>query len=244
MFLPALIVILVSSAILYLRFNKGKIAEKMVHHKLMRLPEEYHVIDDVLLMSNGRSTQIDHIVVSPYAVFVIETKGYKGWILGGENAEYWTQIIYKRKSTFYNPIHQNDGHIRFLKFLLKDLGNIPFVPIVVFNDEEDLKVNVNNHIVINRYYLKDAILQYKETAISQEFKTTIISRIETSSRTQEKGAIREHKYNARSKQDDTRNKIQHGVCPRCGGMLVERRGKYGCFYGCSNYHKCTFTLNK
>ena len=114
MFLPALIVILVFSVMLYLRFNKGKIAEKMVHHKLMQLPEEFHVIDDVLFMCNGRSTQIDHIVVSPYAVFVIETKGYKGWILGGENAEYWTQIIYKRKSTFYNPIHQNDGHIRFL----------------------------------------------------------------------------------------------------------------------------------
>ena len=171
MFLPALIVILAFSAMLYLRFNKGKIAEKMVHHKLMQLPEEYHVIDDVLFMSNGRSTQIDHIVVSPYAVFVIETKGYKGWILGGENSEYWTQIIYKRKSTFYNPIHQNDGHIRFLKFLLKDLGNIPFVPIVVFNNEADLKVNVNNHIVVNRYYLKDTFLQYKETVISQELKT-------------------------------------------------------------------------
>ena len=170
MFLPALIVILVFSAMLYLRFNKGKIAEKMVHHKLMQLPEEYHVIDDVLFMSNGRSTQIDHIVVSPYAVFVIETKGYKGWILEGENAEYWTQIIYKRKSTFYNPIHQNDGHIRFLKFLLKDLGNIPFVPIVVFNNEADLKVNVNNHIVVNRYYLKDTILQYKETVINQDSK--------------------------------------------------------------------------
>ena len=210
----------------------------------MQLPEEYHVIDDVLFMSNGRSTQIDHIVVSPYAVFVIETKGYKGWIFGGENSEYWTQIIYKRKSTFYNPIHQNDGHIRFLKFLLKDLGNIPFVPIVVFNNEADLKVNVNNHIVVNRYCLKDAILQYKETVINLELKTKIISRIEASSRTQEKRAMREHKYNARSKQYDIRNMIQHGVCPRCGGMLVERRGKYGCFYGCSNYPKCTFTLNK
>ena len=77
MFLPALIVILVFSVMLYLRFNKGKIVEKMVYHKLMQLPEEYHVIDDVLFMSNGRSTQIDHIVVSPYAVFVIETKGSK-----------------------------------------------------------------------------------------------------------------------------------------------------------------------
>lgn len=165
MIIVTLIPLLIFSAILYLRFNKGKIAEKMVHHKLIQLPEEYHVIDDALFMSNGRSTQIDHIVVSPYAVFVIETKGYKGWILGGENSEYWTQIIYKRKSTFYNSIHQNDGHIRFLKFLLKDLGNIPFVPIVVFNNEADLKVNVNNHIVVNRYYLKDAFLQYKETVI-------------------------------------------------------------------------------
>lgn len=244
MIIVTLIPLLIFLAILYLRFNKGKIAEKMVHHKLMQLPEEYHVIDNVLFMSNGRSTQIDHIVVSPYAVFVIETKGYKGWIFGGESTEYWMQSIYGHKSTFYSPLLQNDGHIRFLKFLLKDLGNIPFVPIVVFNNEADLKVNVNNHIVVNRYCLKDAILQYKETVINLELKTKIISRIEASSRTQEKRAMREHKYNARSKQYDIRNMIQHGVCPRCGGMLVERRGKYGCFYGCSNYPKCTFTLNK
>lgn len=163
MFLPALIVILAFSAMLYLRFNKGKIAEKMVHHKLMQLPEEYHVIDDVLFMSNGRSTQIDHIVVSPYAVFVIETKGYKGWILGGENSEYWTQIIYGHKPTFYSPLLQNDGHVRFLKFMLKDLGNIPFIPIVCFNNEAELKVNVNTHIVVNRCCLKDVILHHEVT---------------------------------------------------------------------------------
>ena len=244
MIIVTLIPLLIFSAILYLRFNKGKIAEKMVHHKLMQLPEEYHVIDDVLFMSNGRSTQIDHIVVSPYAVFVIETKGYKGWILGGENSEYWTQIIYKRKSTFYNPIHQNDGHIRFLKFLLKDLGNIPFVPIVVFNNETELKVNVNTHIVVNRCCLKDAILQYKTPAISQEIKEKIISIIESNSKTLEKGATCEHKYNALRKQYDSQNKIQHGVCPRCGGRLVERQGRYGCFFGCSNYPRCKFTSNR
>lgn len=104
MIIVTLIPLLIFFAILYLRFNKGKIAEKMVHHKLMQLPEEYHVIDNVLFMSNGRSTQIDHIVVSPYAVFVIETKGYKGWILGGESIEYWTQSIYghKRKELCVN----------------------------------------------------------------------------------------------------------------------------------------------
>lgn len=34
------------------------------------------------------------------------------------------------------------------------------------------------------------------------------------------------------------------VCPKCGGKLVERKGKYGDFYGCSNFPKCRYTLKK
>ena len=177
-------------------------------------------------------------------MFVIETKGYKGWIFGGESTEYWTQNIYGHKSTFYSPLLQNDGHVRFLKFMLKDLGNIPFIPIVCFNNEAELKVNVNTHIVVNRCCLKDAILQYKTPAISQEIKEKIVSVIKSNNKTLEKGATCEHKYNALRKQYDSQNKIQHGICPRCGGMRVERRGKYGRFHGCSNYPQCTFTLNK
>ena len=32
-------------------------------------------------------------------------------------------------------------------------------------------------------------------------------------------------------------------CPRCGGMLVERNGKYGKFLGCEHYPKCLYTRN-
>lgn len=35
--------------------------------------------------------------------------------------------------------------------------------------------------------------------------------------------------------------IERGICPRCGGQLVLRTGKYGSFYGCTNYPKCKFT---
>lgn len=91
--------------------------------------------------------------------------------------------------------------------------------------------------------MKDAILQHKETLISPELK---ISRIDASSRTQEKGSMREHKHNAKASDYDTRNKIQHDVCPRYGGMLVERHSKYSFFLGGGrlNYPKCTFTLDK
>ncbi len=33
-------------------------------------------------------------------------------------------------------------------------------------------------------------------------------------------------------------------CPRCGGVLVRRNGKYGEFIGCSNFPKCRFTIRK
>ncbi|MDW0110744.1 NERD domain-containing protein [Sporosarcina aquimarina] len=35
-----------------------------------------------------------------------------------------------------------------------------------------------------------------------------------------------------------------GDCPRCASELVQRRGKYGEFVGCSAYPKCRFTLKK
>ena len=166
---------------------KGKYSERLVHKKMLQLSDEYTIFNNLLFESNGRSTQIDHIVVSPYGVFVIETKGYKGWILGGENSEYWTQVICKSKHKFYNPIKQNEGHVRFLRHLFKCPVDFPFIPIVVFNNSAELKVHVNNH--------------------------------------------------------RAKNLIRLGVCPQCGGQLVLRKGRYGSFYGCSNFPKCKFTLN-
>ncbi len=34
------------------------------------------------------------------------------------------------------------------------------------------------------------------------------------------------------------------ICPKCGGQLLEKHGKFGTFYGCSNYPKCDYTSNK
>ncbi len=33
------------------------------------------------------------------------------------------------------------------------------------------------------------------------------------------------------------------VCPRCGGELVKRKGKFGEFFGCGNFPACRFTKN-
>lgn len=111
---------------------KGKYSEKLVNNKIQELPEEYVIFNDLLFESNGYSTQIDHIVVSPYGVFVIETKGYKGWILGGENSEYWTQTIYKSKHQFYNPIKTECRSCKISASLTQVFCRYTFYPYCCF----------------------------------------------------------------------------------------------------------------
>ena len=59
----------------------------------------------------------------------------------------------------------------------------------------------------------------------------------------DKAKLKRHIQNTKYRQYSSLNNIKQGVCPRCGGRLVLRKGKYGSFYGCSNYPKCKFTLN-
>ena len=52
-----------------------------------------------------------------------------------------------------------------------------------------------------------------------------------------------HVQDIKTATKERENKIQNGICPKCGGQLVLRKGKFGSFYGCSNYPRCHFTQN-
>lgn len=99
---------------------KGYLGEKSVATILSFLPsDKYKIVNDILIKSNGRTIQIDHLVISIYGIFVIETKNYKGWITGSDNSEYWVKNMFGNKYKFYNPIKQNKAHILALN---KQLG--------------------------------------------------------------------------------------------------------------------------
>lgn len=139
---------------------KGYIGEKIVSSLLKRLnEEEYTTLNNVSLNIKGKITQIDHVIVSDFGVFVIETKNYKGWILGYENSMYWTQVIYKFKTQFYNPIRQNRGHIFALKYILKDLQHINDISIVTFSRTATLKVVTATEVTYTNRLL-EAITDY------------------------------------------------------------------------------------
>jgi hypothetical protein len=103
---------------------------------------DYHLLNHVTLEFHGNTTQIDHILVSRFGIFVIETKDYKGWIFANANHDTWTQVIFKAKFKFRNPIKQNSRHIQAVRELLDFLPESAIQPIVVFAGTAEFKNSV------------------------------------------------------------------------------------------------------
>jgi len=129
---------------------KGAVGEKRVSSIFHRkLNQNYYIFDDVLLPTTNDTTQIDHIIVSIYGVFVIETKNMKGWIFGSANQKKWTQVIYKRKFSLYNPLHQNYKHLMAVKNLISVNQNQMF-SLVVFVGDCQLKTALPENVTYGK----------------------------------------------------------------------------------------------
>ena len=223
---------------------KGSIGEAKVNTRLNFIGKEYIVLKDILIKSsNGYTSQIDELVLSEYGLFVIETKNYKGWIFGNEKAENWTQVIYKEKHTFRNPIKQNWSHIYALKSLLSDYPNIKYHPIVVFSGNATLKSIESSIPVIYSNKLNSTIrkLSFEKCLSIDELNK--IQTILESSELKERNARKEHIKNIKQNVREKKIKMANLICPRCNGELKLRNGRNGKFYGCSNYPKCRFTMS-
>lgn len=188
----------------------------------------------------GKTTQIDHLVISDYGIFVIETKNYYGWISGNEYGN-WLLTIYKFKRSISNPLSQNLMHIKALQNLLWYYPSLPFYSIVVFTKRSIFKVNTKKVIV---YYsdLLVTIKKYQKEIIPDDLKNKLFQDL-LNSNIKERRIREDHVARIKENKKDNRNKIKNDICPKCGGLLVIRDGEYGKFKGCRNFPKCKFTAN-
>ena len=229
----------------------GDYGEKRVSSFLEDLDcEDYRVYNDLLVRNGKYTTQIDHIVISRYGVFVLETKNVHGKVYGGGNAEFWKQYLpdigYKRygftqEHQLRNPIWQNEGHIKTLRRLV--FGNdIPVYGIVVFPNNVDLMITADKP-VLHMWEVVPFIKQYHNVVLSSDhmrfYRKRLLEVISTSESDRKEHL--ENVYHNKARRDSS---VANGICPRCGGNLVLKKGKYGTFYGCSNYPTCYYTLNK
>lgn len=236
---------------------KGNRGEQKIASILAGLPEDYKVLNNVVLKTKKGTTQIDHIVVSKYAVFAIETKNYTGDIYGSDNSLNWKQIIvtpvtymkkwwktytYVTKNEFYNPVKQALGHAYAIRDLFPEYTHLPYIPIVVFVGDADLKNVRSTHHVIYMSQLFDVISSYNMQYLSPADVLSVFYKL-LQENVGESISKTEHVDNIYKARRDYEEKLSSGICPRCGGSLIKRKGKYGEFFGCSNYPECTYTYN-
>ncbi|KJG10732.1 NERD domain-containing protein [Photobacterium kishitanii] len=106
------------------------------------------VVNNVTLSIDGSTTQIDHVLICTKGVFVIETKHYKGWIYGDAKQKKWTQVLFKKRSQFQNPIHQNYKHIKAIQALFDFVPTDQIKSLVVFTGDGEFKTPRPKDVVL------------------------------------------------------------------------------------------------
>ena len=227
----------------------GDYGEKRVSLYLADLPcEEYQVYNDLLVRFGNHTTQIDHLIISPFGIFVLETKNVHGKVYGSGASELWKQYLpdtgykrygYTQEHQLRNPIWQNDGHIKTLRRLV--FGNdVPVNGIVIFPNDTGLYITAEQPVLWMDHVVP-YIKQFRDVVISSEqmdsFGRRILEVISTS-----EYARKEHIDNVHRNMEHRDAAVANGRCPLCGGTLVIRNGRYGQFYGCSNYPNCKYIL--
>ena len=209
------------------RGNKG---EEKVISTLKKIKVEHYVFNNVSFISekNEMTHQIDHILVHPHGVFVIETKNYYGEIISDTGEGYWVKIIKDKKEIIRNPLNQNNTHVKVVKRILK---NVDVVSLVVF-----VKNNAPYMADDNVINLKDLLLfidsyPYKKLLNKEEIKD-ICKKIREN---KVKVTKTEHLENiSYLKQIKNENKaeiefaIENNKCPRCGSDILQNGYNFKC----------------
>jgi len=219
---------------------KGVVGEFIVNMLLQyKLDQDiYHLFKNVTLPTENDSTQIDHIIVSVFGVFVIETKNMRGRIYGKPNDPMWTQQIYNHKNKFQNPLRQNYKHIKTLQKLLQ-LSEPQLHSVIAFIGDSEFKAhpppNVTQGIGLLRH-----IKAHKDFRILPKDKERIISAIENGRLSESLQTNRQH---AKHVKDIIAGKKELNLCPKCGNKMVMRHTKSGHyksrqFWGCASFPTC------
>ncbi|WP_319049423.1 nuclease-related domain-containing protein [Pseudomonas aeruginosa] len=219
---------------------KGQIGELLVrllaHWQLDKTV--YRRLHNLTLDTPDGTTQIDHVFLSPYGIFVLETKNMTGWIFGSEMQALWTQKVFKQTYRFQNPLRQNYKHLKALEACLgvkpENLHSvISFVGGSTFKTEMPVCVTQGNGFV--RY-----IKSFQQIVFSKDEIEVMFQTLQTDRRANSLATHREHVQNLKLRGSDPTAERQ---CPKCGNSLIVRTVKTGPkagqqFWGCSEFPRC------
>ena len=196
----------------------------------------YHHFRNIILPTSRGTSEIDHLIVSPFGLFVIENKDYSGWIFGDESDRYWTVVYFKRKYRFQNPLHQNFSHVKALEELLGiDVSKMHAA--VVFRGRFAFKTPVPANVFLHT--CASWVGRKKDVLLNDAEVERVLGVLENRATSGFFAGV-DHAVSVKSRYRSTT------TCPKCGGDLVQRIAKKGPmpgsrFLGCSNYPACNYT---
>ncbi|MDO9569448.1 MAG: NERD domain-containing protein [Hydrogenophaga sp.] len=242
-----LIPIVILASILKSSWFKGVAGEFAVNSSVKFLldKEKYHLIKNVTLPTEDGSTQIDHILVSEFGVFVVETKNMKGWIFGSPTQKTWTQKIYKHSNKFQNPLHQNYKHLKTLETLL-GLNDQQLHSVIVFVGDSTFKTEMPENVTYGGGYAR--YIKSKRTPVLTASQVVeITKKIEQGRLAALFKTNREHVMHVKNIVAE-KEKSDIPGCPKCGSTMVIRETKQGQnvgmkFWGCTKFPQCRGTMN-
>jgi restriction system protein len=224
-------------------FMKGILGEFMVNlaARLFLDKKIYKLFKNVTLPTEDGTTQIDHVIVSRYGIFVIETKNMKGWIFGSPQQKTWTQKIYWHTSKFQNPLHQNYKHTQTLQSALAIDPDKVF-SLVVFVGDSTFKTPMPDNVVYAGGYIR--FIKSKTQPILSDGEVLAIGnkiasgRLKPSIRTN-----RDHVKHVKAIIEEKQSQVDENACPKCGSPMILRTARNGDnqgkqFWGCTGYPKC------
>ncbi len=198
----------------------------------------YH--DVTLTTAVGNTTQIDHVFVSVFGIFVVETKNKGGWIFGSERGREWTQTFPNgQKYKFQNPLRQNYGHVKAIQEVLNgmDLPGGIVKSVVVFVGDAEFKTEMPENVTLG-FGAAEYIRSFKSQVLTAVQVLQICAVIESARMDQSWATNQQHVRNLKKwKESDQRR------CPRCGEQMVLRTTQRGPnegrqFWGCKSFPKC------
>lgn len=200
----------------------------------------YHRMHNVTLRTPDGATQIDHVFISPFGVFVVETKHIRGWIFGKEDDRQWTQVISGEKWHFQNPVRQIYKHVKAVEHAL-GVQQSAIHSVVVFTAHTTFKTVMPSNVTLRREFV-GYVKSFRDVILTQEQVSSFVSELHR--KALPKSHILRQQHIQRVRQRSNPNAYRR--CPKCGSRMAIRTARRGShaghqFWACSAYPKCRYT---
>lgn len=213
------------------KLTRGEKGEELVSTSLSKIKEYVRIINNATYIfgKNDMSHQIDHILIHPYGIFVLETKNYYGEISYNDKTDTWSKDVRGKIERIANPLKQNKSHVLVVSHLLKKKYDVVGAVIFVKNNapyvgDENLINFKDLHLFIESYPYK-RILSKKEIDDIYEILMNNQAEVSHNEHVEYIGYLKQvNKESLKEKE----YAIERKLCPRCNNKITVKGDEYEC----------------